>query len=130
MLHNSFSRQRTLTTDCPKLWVGRPVVRTYGRAGERSVYGHVIAKFSRMGSLPHFFTHGASLRAPRARELCYKFKDCVRRQCGRVVRVPDLKSGDLEFKSHPDYQLDLFQVAPGSTPRLRLFIVNCSAYYQ
>ena len=38
-----------------------PVVRTDGR----SVYGHVITKFSRMGSLPHFFTHGALLRASR-----------------------------------------------------------------
>ena len=43
------------------------VVRTDGRAGGRSVYGHVITKFSRMGSLPHFFTHGAPLRASRAR---------------------------------------------------------------
>ena len=25
------------------------------------MYGHVIAKFSRMGSLPHFLTHGAPL---------------------------------------------------------------------
>ena len=30
-----------------------PVVRTDGRADGRSVYGHVITKFSRMGSLPH-----------------------------------------------------------------------------
>ena len=30
-----------------------------GRSGGRSVYGHVITKFSRMGSLPHFLTHGA-----------------------------------------------------------------------
>ena len=102
MLHNSFSRQKTLTVDNPKLWVGIPVVQTDGRAGERSVYGHVIAKFSRMGSLPHLFTHGAPLRAPRARQLCYKFNDNARRQCGRVVRVPDLKSGDPEFKSHLD----------------------------
>ena len=29
----------------------------------RPVYGHVIAKFSRMGSLPHFLPHGN----PRAR---------------------------------------------------------------
>ena len=35
-----------------------PVVRTDGRA-----YGHVITKFSWMGSLPHFLTHGA----PQAR---------------------------------------------------------------
>ena len=38
-----------------------------GRSGGRSVYGHVITKFSRMGSLPHFVTHGAPLRASRAR---------------------------------------------------------------
>ena len=31
------------------------------------MYGHVITKFSRMGSLPHFLTHGAPLRASRAR---------------------------------------------------------------
>ena len=31
------------------------------------MYGHVITKFSRMGSLPHFLTHGAPLRAARAR---------------------------------------------------------------
>ena len=38
------------------LWCGR----TVGRA-----YGHVITKFSRMGSLPHFLTHGTSrARAP------------------------------------------------------------------
>ena len=49
--------------------IGIPVVRTEGRDGRRSVYGHVITKFSRMGSLPHFFTHGAPLRALRAREL-------------------------------------------------------------
>ena len=37
----------------------------------RSVYGHVITKFSRMGSLPHFLTHGPPLQALRARELRY-----------------------------------------------------------
>ena len=50
-------------------YIGMPVVRTNGRVGGRSVYVHVITKFSRMGSLPHFFTHGAPLRALRAREL-------------------------------------------------------------
>ena len=40
-----------------------PVVRTDGWAVGRSVYGHVNTKFSRMGSLPHFLTHGAPLRA-------------------------------------------------------------------
>ena len=38
-----------------------PVVRTDGRAGGRSVYGHVITKFSRMGWLLHFLTHGAPM---------------------------------------------------------------------
>ena len=38
-----------------------------------------------------------------------------------MVRVPDLTSGDLEFKSRSDHQLDLFQVILGSTPRLRLY---------
>ena len=35
----------------------------------RSVYGHVITKFSPMGNLPHFLTYGAPLRALRAWEL-------------------------------------------------------------
>ena len=39
----------------------------------RSVYGHVITKFSPMGNLPHFLTYGAPLRALRARELRYKW---------------------------------------------------------
>ena len=39
--------------------IGMPVVW----AGSRSVYGHMITKFSRTGSLPHFLTHGA----PQAR---------------------------------------------------------------
>ena len=62
---HSFSRQKTLTTHYRKFCVGIPVVRTDGLAGGRSVYGHVIAEFSRMGSLPHFLTLGASrARAP------------------------------------------------------------------
>ena len=59
---HSFSRQKTLTTDYPKFYVGMPVVRRDGEAVGRSVYGHVIAKFSRIGSLPHFLTHGAPLQ--------------------------------------------------------------------
>ena len=39
------------------------------------MYGHVIANFSRMGSLPHFLTHGAPPRALRARELRYKVNE-------------------------------------------------------
>ena len=37
------------------------------------MYGHVITTFSRMGSLPHLLTHGAPMRAPRARELRYSY---------------------------------------------------------
>ena len=33
----------------------------------RSVYGHVITKFSRMGTLQHFFTYGTPLRARELR---------------------------------------------------------------
>ena len=52
-------------------YIGMTAVPTDGWAVGRSVYGHVITKFSRMGSLQHFFTHGAPLRALRARELRY-----------------------------------------------------------
>ena len=38
-------------------YIGMPVVRTDGL----SVYGHVITKFSRMGRLLYFLTHGAPL---------------------------------------------------------------------
>ena len=38
-------------------YIGMPVVWTDGR----SVYGYVITKFSRMGRLLHFLTHGAPL---------------------------------------------------------------------
>ena len=40
-------------------YIGIPVVRTDGRAAGRSVYGHVITKFSWMGRLPHFLSYGA-----------------------------------------------------------------------
>ena len=45
------------------LWCGR----TVAWAGDRTVYGHVITKFSRMGRLLPFLTHGAPL-ARLARE--------------------------------------------------------------
>ena len=38
-----------------------PVVQTDGLSGGRSVYGHVITKFSRMGRLLHFLTRCAPL---------------------------------------------------------------------
>ena len=37
----------------------------------------------------------------------------LRRQCGRVVRAPDLKSGGPEFKSRSDRYLELFHGRPG-----------------
>ena len=40
-------------------YIGMPVVWMDGRSGGRSVYGHVITKFSRMGRLPHFLSYGA-----------------------------------------------------------------------
>ena len=53
-----------------------------------------------------------------------------RRQCGRVVRAPDLESGGPGFKSPSDHYLELFlgspkfnssaSVAPSSYPRPRL----------
>ena len=45
--------------------IGMPVAvgQAGGRSVGRSVYGFLITKFSQMGSLPHFLTHGA----PQAR---------------------------------------------------------------
>ena len=42
-------------------YIGMPVVRTDGLLGGRAVYGHVITKFSQMGRLLHFLTHGAPM---------------------------------------------------------------------
>ena len=66
-----------ITSSC--IWVAIPVHwvilhwyacgadgRSVGRA-----YGHMITKFSRKGWLLYFLTHGAPLRALRARELRY-----------------------------------------------------------
>ena len=58
-----------------------PVVRTEGLSGWRAVYGHVITKFSRMGSLPHFLTHGA----PQA---------CLARQSSAITNL-SLSSGTV-----------------------------------
>ena len=44
----------------------------------------------------------------------------LRRQCGREVNAPDLKSVDPGLKSWSDHQLMLFLVAPSSTSRLCL----------
>ena len=52
--------------------------RVVERAGGRT-YGHVIAKFSRMGRLLHFLTHGALLRELRYSQLSFlgEFKKFV-----------------------------------------------------
>ena len=44
-----------------------------------------------------------------------------------VVRASDLKSEGPEFNSRSYHQLDLFQVVPSSTPRLRLYMANWSS---
>ena len=65
-----------ITSSC--IWVAIPVDWVIShwyacgvdkRSLGRSLYGHVITKFSPMGSLPHFLTNGAPFRALRAREL-------------------------------------------------------------
>ena len=77
----AISRQNSLDLHLGSLYllielfhIGMPVVRTDGRA-----YGHAITKFSRMGRLPYFLTHGAPLRALRARELrsAITLSDCL-----------------------------------------------------
>ena len=52
------------------------------------------------------------------------------RQRGRVVRAPDFKSGDPEFRSRSDHSRDLFLGVLGFTPRLRLYIANWFASCQ
>ena len=64
-----------------RIWVAIPVdwdiLHWYacgadGRSLGRAVYGHVITKFSRMGRLLHFLTHGTPL-ARFARESSFIF---------------------------------------------------------
>ena len=54
------------------------MVQTDGRAGGRA-YGHVITKFSRMGGLLYFRTHGAPIRELRCNQLSFfgEFKKFV-----------------------------------------------------
>ena len=68
-----FRAKKTLTTDYPKFWytwVGIPVVRS----GCRCTVTWLL-NFFRMGSLPHFLTHGAPLRMRFARESS-AIRDC------------------------------------------------------
>ena len=61
-----------------------PVVRTDGL----SVYGQVITKFSRMGRLLHFLTHGAPLSAQELRyNHCWKVGINHRRQNLGTLRI-------------------------------------------
>ena len=61
-----------ITSSC--IWIAIPVDRVIlhwyaSGATDGRAYGHVITKFSWMGKLAHFLTHGAPLRALHAREL-------------------------------------------------------------
>ena len=49
------------------------------------------------------------------------------RQCGQVVRVPDLKSGGPRFKSRSDHELELFHSRPefNSSPSWQLGFLTC-----
>ena len=76
----SYATSRQNNSGC--IWVAIPVdwviLHWYargadGRSNGWSVYGHVTSQFSRMGSLPHFLTHGAPLCTLRARELHYNY---------------------------------------------------------
>ena len=47
---NAFDKPHHALTDYPKFCIGMPAVRTDGQSADaRAVYGHVIAKFSRIG---------------------------------------------------------------------------------
>ena len=46
-------------------YIGMPVVLKDSHSLARSVYGHVIIKFSRMGRLPHCLSFGVKHEAPR-----------------------------------------------------------------
>ena len=64
------SRQNNLELhlSCHTCWLSyfSLVYLWWGRTVSRAVYGHVITKFCRMGSLPHFLTHGAPARESSA----------------------------------------------------------------
>ena len=67
------------------------------------MYGHVITKFSRMGSLPHFLTHGAPLRASRARApLLYGETNSTKAKGGNrdVIERYDTHKGDIRKIRH------------------------------
>ena len=96
-----------ITSSC--IWVAIPVDRVIlhryasgadGRSPGRAVYGHVITKFSRMGSLPHFLTHGAPFRALRARApLLFLPKHSGSNPVLYSVQCPKLAEGVVRTRS-------------------------------
>ena len=73
-----------------------PVVRMDGRAGGwsvgRSVYGHVITKFSRMGRLPHILSYGAPPTRGAARVVGRSVYGHVITKFSRMGRLPHILS--------------------------------------
>ena len=54
------------------------------------MYGHVITQFSRIGSLPHFFTHGAPLLKSDRINVFFFIRKCMAVLPGRkkVAIIP------------------------------------------
>ena len=94
--------------------IGFPVVRT---DGGRSVYGHVITKFSRMGRLLHFLTHGAPL-ARFARE-SFAIIGTLRSEEGDGSENVAEKVNSRFFNLHRDYSKSLTLSNPRKIEFLR-----------
>ena len=67
-----------------------PLVRTDDRSGGRSVYGHVITNFPRMGRLLNCLTHGARL-ATWLTQILERTKTCNDLTL-RIVQVFELQT--------------------------------------
>ena len=88
-------------------------------ADGRSVYGHVITKFSRMGSLPHFLTHGA----PQARFA--RQSSAINPLLTKLARSRWLEFGLVRFSSRSiNTKKKLGQYPAILTSRKFLFIQN------
>ena len=62
-------------------------------------------------------TTGSSKLSVHVRKVCAPAEE-FRRQCGPVIRAIALRSGNPEFKTFSNYQLNWIQVVPGATSRL------------